>query len=527
MINATAFFKLKPVSRGWFLCFIFCVLSQIRASDSDYSLAQYHFLQGAMGYAPWLVSQHQVPKKAYQHIALAKVLARHDDQQALYQLAEHYEQVSKPAFSETYYKQLLALPLSPRARRGARQTIAQFYHRQKNWSSLAEFVQADDPAIWSFRSAFELGQDWHQAPSDVQASLRQLIAYPIVHTVSELSMLPDCPITVVPVISDVVSGQHWLRLHNIFITDPQLSQLPVCFTEILYQNKQQLGCENTTEQQAIECQLTGLTQSREWPAGIRNLIVLSDTGKANVNQGILYLNKLSSFEVYKHEWMHLLGLEDEYRLSKQSSQTRCRLVNPLSQLHYQINTVAEGALFPVSTCDESYINAFKAISAATIMEFLDKPLPQAYLDKARSNITDQRGQLEVFSRAMFKRTNDPYWLNYGVALGFQGSYLQYALFLEEKGQIKQAIAYLKLASDWPLAKSTIARLFYQQGDKLQARFWYAQAAKQGDSYGEYFYAKMLANGEGGKMDKAAAQALLQRAASKGNPLAQKSTQIAL
>lgn len=527
MNKTAAFYNQKPALKVWFLYFIICVLSQIRASDWDANLAQYHFLQGALGYAPWLISHHQVPKQAYQHIALTHALARHHDQLALYQLAKHYEQASEPAFSEIYYKKLLSLPLSLKSRQHVRFTIAQFYHRQENWSALTQFIEEDDPLIWSYRSAFELGLDWHHAPSDVQSRLKQLIPYPMVHFVSELSTTPDCAVTVVPVVSDVASGQHFSRLHERFIADPQLSQLPVCFTEILYQNKEQLGCANNTEQQAIKCHLNGLTQNRDWPRGIRNLVVLSETGKANVNQGILYLNKQSSFSVYKHEWMHLLGLEDEYRLPKQASLKRCRLGHSLSQLHYQVDRVADTHLFPVSTCDDTHLNAFKAFSEPTIMEFLDKALPPSYLDKAHSNIVHQLSQLEVFSSAMFSRTDDLYWLNYGVELGFQGSYLQQALLLEEKGQINQAIVYLKQALDWPFAKSTIARLFYQLGDKSQARYWYAQAAKQGDSYGEYFYAKMLANGEGGEMDKIAAQILLQRSASKGNPLAQKSAQIAL
>ncbi len=123
-----------------------------------------------------------------------------------------------------------------------------------------------------------------------------------------------CLATIAPFTTDLTN----LNYFNKLISSKKLTPLKpyLCFSPVKYISKKKLGCQHNAKE-AIRCN-EDIWNNNHHLANINNrfVAILVDKGGANVNAGILYIDRKDNDEVFMHELLHLLGFIDEYALPK-------------------------------------------------------------------------------------------------------------------------------------------------------------------------------------------------------------------
>lgn len=484
------------------------------------------YSNGSYQFANLILQKSELSDSAYIDIESLKYLSSKNDVKAMTLLASHYQMQQKHLLAKKLYYKILNLADDTASKKSARENILSFYEKQNNWSQISDFLTPQDDDSWHYLSQLHNSQFLSIKPS---TALYKRISHNSLYFTRDFVAqenqlnITSCQINIVPIATSYSRLARSIEIIQSFKNDAYLSSLPVCFTKPLYIQSAKLKC--TAQQgKAISCDLSHLAQSKNWPKGIRHLMIMSEKGKANVNSGVMYLAKNSHFNVFKHEFMHLFGFEDEYLLSQPIQKQRCNS-QALNLKHSQLTLISNKEpkplnLHAVPTCNGSELTAYKPVTELTLMQYLDKNLPLGYKNILERNMENSLPDFEVFSMAFAKLDNSYYWYQYAAELGFKGASLQLALYYENKGEIDLAITRLQQAGDWPLAQSHLARLHYEKSDYKKARALYLSASKlSSDSFAQYFYGKMLNDGLGGKADKKAAMRYFKLSAAQNNPLA--------
>ncbi|MBY0419188.1 MAG: hypothetical protein K2W88_14160, partial [Pararheinheimera sp.] len=131
----------------------------------------------------------------------------------------------------------------------------------------------------------------------------------------------SCSLTLQPVVQSKAGSRQLQLLQQQWQQDPQLSSLSVCFLPEKRVNSTDLQCSYQPRQR-IQCQYQVL-MPQVAQGGFSQLLVVAGEGNANYNNGIVQLAESSSFEVFRHEFAHILGFIDEYSLSAQVAEAEC------------------------------------------------------------------------------------------------------------------------------------------------------------------------------------------------------------
>jgi hypothetical protein len=121
--------------------------------------------------------------------------------------------------------------------------------------------------------------------------------------------------------------------------------------------------------------------------------MFADKGKANVHNGIMFLDRQDSYDVFIHELAHFVGFIDEYPLSRSLAKRVCAGVDAPNMVFKQAQTLDVDRqywqsigfqdntdIFAARTCDNHSTEAFKASSQLTFMEYHDTGfIPAHYL----------------------------------------------------------------------------------------------------------------------------------------------------
>jgi len=489
-------------------------------------MLHYFYNNGSFQFATLILQKGTLPDTAYTNVDSLRYLSSENDLKAMALLANEYESQENYLLAEKLYFRRLNKSQGIANIKLARQSILKFYQKQQEWSQIDGFLGEQDDKQWHY-----LSQLHNSKPLTILSSKAfngdlnrdvLVVGNDFVTRESQLN-IKNCKINIVPIASSYIGIAQSIAVISAFNRHNYLSSLPVCFSKPLYIPESQLSCL-TQKNKTISCDLTHLAKSKSWPSHIRHLMIMAKNGKANVNQGVMYLAENSSFNVFKHEFMHLFGFEDEYQLSANNQKLRCQILginSKYSQLTLALNTRKQPLGFEaVPTCNGTGVNAYKPGKKLTLMQYLDKPIPEHYKSKLENNINNGLSDFPVFSMALSTFSQRFYWYQYAAKLGFKGAKLQLALNYESQGNIEQAIKYLQQADDWPLAQSHLARMFYEKSDFKSARAHYLQASNAtSDSFAQYFYGKMLLNGIGGQADKSQAIHYFKLSAAQNNPLA--------
>jgi len=507
---------------------LFICLSLFVLNSSNLTMQTLHTLYGNGNYqfSDLILQKAALADSAYIDIESLRYLSSKNNVKAMGLLADHYQIQQKHLLAKKLYYKILTLAEDTASKKSARENLFAFYENQEKWSQISGLLASQDDDSWHYLSQLHNSQSLSIKPS---TALYQRINHDSLYvnrdfvTQENQLNITNCKINIAPIARSYHGLARSIEIIKTFNNDTYLSSLPVCFTKPLYIPKAKLKC---TEQQgkAIACDLSHLAQSKNWPKGIRHLMIMSDKGKANVNSGVMYLAINSDFNVFKHEFMHLFGFEDEYQLSKSMQKQRCNF-QALNLKHSQLTLTLNKApelfnLHAVATCNSSELTAYKPVAELTLMQYLDKALPLDYKNRLEHNIENSLSDFAVFPMAFAKFNSLSYWYQYAAKLGFKGASLQLALYHESKGEVDLAITNLQQADDWPLAQSHLARLYYEKSDYKKARALYLSASKlSSDSFAQYFYGKMLNDGLGGKVDKNTAMHFFNLSAAQNNPLA--------
>jgi hypothetical protein len=168
-----------------------------------------------------------------------------------------------------------------------------------------------------------------------------------------------------------------------------------CFATPRYIAKSLLQC-NEQENTPLMCN-EQVFASLVFSEPIRYLAVILEVGQANVNHGIMYLDKADDSQVFEHELLHFLGFADEYPLPAghnlclfKGAENHPQFVANnlvLAKPGININQVELNKLVPKeivkrwvksNTCDANINQAWQPDSKASQLASYQYPMPASY-----------------------------------------------------------------------------------------------------------------------------------------------------
>jgi hypothetical protein len=212
--------------------------------------------------------------------------------------------------------------------------------------------------------------------------------------IQHLSALPDdCSqklLFVTPNIGSLVQAEHF---RSRFAQDPRLKSLSICIYDVTWFDPVDITCEENWQKSGrLGCQLLSLAEKLK-SLPFTHLVMFADKGKANVHNGIMFLDRMDTFDVFIHELAHFSGFIDEYPLSQGLAKRVCAGVDApnivfkqaeqskIDRQYWQsIGLENSTDIFAARTCDNHPTQAFKASNKLTFMEFHDTAyIPANYL----------------------------------------------------------------------------------------------------------------------------------------------------
>lgn len=166
-----------------------------------------------------------------------------------------------------------------------------------------------------------------------------------------------------------------------FRQDKRLASLPICVEAISWLPEDRLDCQaNWRTSKRISCDLVAIADdfaSSEATHGV----IIAQQGKANVHNGLMYLDLADSYQVFVHELAHFAGFVDEYPLSEFMAERFCtQQVHPNLVIQAESNTDQAKPGYPARTCNNHSSQAYKPVAQMTFMEFYDEGVvPDVYL----------------------------------------------------------------------------------------------------------------------------------------------------
>lgn len=231
-----------------------------------------------------------------------------------YEVAEYYRHLER---ENQYF-----FWLEQSAKRGFKKAIlslAKYYIAKKQITKadhlLSSSVQHQDILELSIETALMLG-DESQYKKRVSALTAIDSRTPLLATLSNFSIFEplqptaeQCAINIQPIateLNDLLLLQHRINALSAFPIHDYL-----CFEQPLYHPLKDLACVHQNTER-IQCQvniwqLHSLTHADY-------LLVMHPEGGANVDHGIIYVDRADTIDVLVHELMHSVGFVDEYPL---------------------------------------------------------------------------------------------------------------------------------------------------------------------------------------------------------------------
>ena len=240
-----------------------------------------------------------------------------------------------------------------------------------------------------------------------------------------------CQLTLQPVVSQQVGLTTWQRLLNQWQQDTQLQQLAVCFAPAIKLSATELSCSEQTGSR-IQCNYLALS-STVAAGGFSQLLVIAGRGAASYNNGILQLPDNASLALLRHEFMHILGFIDEYRLAADTAAQICHDTKIYPNIlfaeqkatylqHWQLNA-AQLALTPVESCADSGKQMYRVVEAANVMRSFELGLPALYLTLAQRILSTPEAVMPVqyyFAYLARQRQDWPAWQQFMQQAAAQG-----------------------------------------------------------------------------------------------------------
>ncbi|WP_133471341.1 hypothetical protein [Paraglaciecola marina] len=163
--------------------------------------------------------------------------------------------------------------------------------------------------------------------------------------------------------------------------DKRLGTLPICVHQVTFFDPDTVLCQsNWLKRGRLGCDLLSFAKQLK-NIDFTHLVIFADEGKANVHNGIMFLDKQDTYDVFVHELAHFSGFIDEYPLSAGLAKRVCAGVDAPNLIFKNAAEKANPSTeYLARTCDNHAAQAFKASSQLTFMEYHDLAyIPQHYL----------------------------------------------------------------------------------------------------------------------------------------------------
>ena len=195
-----------------------------------------------------------------------------------------------------------------------------------------------------------------------------------------------------------------------FRKDKRLQSLAICLDAPVWLTDDSLNCGGDWKGQGrLGCDVRPLANAVE-KRGLTHAVIIAEQGKANVNNGVMFLDLIDSYAVFVHELAHFAGFVDEYALGKNAAKRYCgsgdapNLIfdgkitySPLSTLdNWQALQPGVG-IWPAQSCARSDIRAYKPSGHITFLEHHDSgDIPPIYMALWRQQLSRPEAQRPVF-----------------------------------------------------------------------------------------------------------------------------------
>ncbi len=326
------------------------------------------FLAGCEPALEHLPEQQLMDKAQQGNGAAAVLLAKKREQQADFPAALNWYQKAIDAGFTHELTSLIALKKQQEGFLAAAGYLKHYLQQQQGLNS-AETNLAADYGLWQYV----------QSPIEVTSNSHS-----------------SCSLTLQPVVQSKAGSNRLMSLLQQWQQDPQLSALSVCFLPELRVNSTDLQCSHQSGQR-IQCQYQVLMQQVA-QGSFTQLLVVAGEGNANYNNGIVQLSESSSFEVFRHEFAHILGFIDEYSLNAEVAQVECNndkirpnLLTDEKQLqfylkHWQLEP-HQVQLYPVDSCNQAGKQAYAPVKTLSFMRSYEAEVPDLYVELMQKVLT--------------------------------------------------------------------------------------------------------------------------------------------
>lgn len=246
----------------------------------------------------------------------------------------------------------------------------------------------------------------------------------------------QCHMQVQPVVNSLDGISKISDIKTQFGNDKRLNGLSICISHPIWVKPEQMNCDaNWRSQGRLGCDLSYLATQLKAP-NFTHLLVVGEKGKANVNNGVLYIDLVDTYDVVVHELAHFVGFADEYPLSESLAERICHIDNPPPNIVLQVpvlepeldvvddesfDLIAEQTeesdnneslpldlsywerfgeriqLTRSRTCDNHKNQAYKASKRLTFMEYYDtKYIPPLYLAMWEDRLSQKENLLPAY-----------------------------------------------------------------------------------------------------------------------------------
>jgi hypothetical protein len=250
------------------------------------------------------------------------------------------------------------------------------------------------------------------------------------------NLADDCKQKLLFVTSDIGSLAQAAHFRSRFAQDTRLSSLSICIYDVTWFDPIDIVCEENWQQSGrLGCQLLSLAEKLKI-LPFTHLVMFAEKGKANVHNGIMFLDRQDTYDVFIHELAHFSGFIDEYPLSQGLAKRVCAGVDAPNIVFKQAGKLAvdrqywqsigiqnSTPIFAARTCDNHGTQAFKSSSQLTFMEYHDTAyIPPHYLTawQRQLQVTPNQPSAHVKFAQLYEQSH-----NLAESLFWQAKYQQY------------------------------------------------------------------------------------------------------
>lgn len=221
------------------------------------------------------------------------------------------------------------------------------------------------------------------------------------------------------------------RFYQAFHQDERLQSLPICLSQPVWLKEGSVACDDNWQGSGrLGCDL----QPLETFARVRQFthaVIFAPQGKANVHNGVMYLDVGDTYSVFIHELAHFAGFVDEYPMSAALAEVYCErrtapnlvfngqiTYAPLANIRRWSEYAKPVQLYPARTCNNIDVPSYKPSRDITFMENHDShTIPGLYKKIWQWQLANPKAQRPIalnFFQLFEKQGNNAkaeYWLN--------------------------------------------------------------------------------------------------------------------